>query len=39
MDRLLEQYDDVFFEPMRLPPSREIDHCIPHKDEQHPINV
>lgn len=33
VDWLLEQYDDVFSEPTRLPPSREVDHRIPLKDE------
>lgn len=39
VDELLEHYEDVFSEPKRLPPHREIDHHIHLKDEQKPINV
>jgi len=39
MHCLLKEYADVFQEPSRLPPAREVDHCITLKEGTEPINV
>jgi predicted aspartyl protease len=39
MHCLLQEYADVFQQPSRLPPAREVDHCIMLKEGTEPINV
>ena len=39
MQKLLEEYAELFQEPKRLPPTREIDHHITLKEGAEPINV
>ena len=39
MQKLLEEYAELFQEPKRLPPMREIDHRITLKEGAEPINV
>jgi hypothetical protein len=39
MHCLLQEYADVFQQPSRLPPAREVDHCITLKEGTEPINV
>lgn len=39
IQRVLEEYQDVFAEPTSLPPSRPIDHQIPLKLDSKPINI
>ncbi|KAH9780314.1 hypothetical protein KPL71_008031 [Citrus sinensis] len=39
MQQLLNEFEDVFQEPSKLPPLREIDHHIPLKEGTQPINV
>ncbi|KAH9802372.1 hypothetical protein KPL71_001357 [Citrus sinensis] len=39
MQQLLSEFEDVFQEPSKLPPLREIDHHIPLKKGTQPINV
>ena len=39
MQQLLREFEDVFHEPSKLPPLREINHHIPLKEGTQPINV
>ncbi|KAH9763085.1 hypothetical protein KPL70_001057 [Citrus sinensis] len=39
MQQLLKDYEEIFQEPTKLPPSRGIDHCIPLKEGTEPVNV
>ena len=39
MQQILGEFEDVFQEPFKLPPLREIDHHIPLKEGTQPINV
>ena len=39
MHCLLKEYADMFQEPSRLPPTREVDRCITLKEGIEPINV
>ncbi|XP_015381784.1 uncharacterized protein LOC107175001 [Citrus sinensis] len=39
MQQLLKDYEEIFQEPTKLPPSRGIDHCIPLKKGTEPVNV
>ena len=39
MQGLLEEYTDIFEEPTKLPPAREVEHRIPLKKGVEPVNV
>ncbi|KAL8113218.1 hypothetical protein AgCh_020512 [Apium graveolens] len=39
MEPLLRQFDDIFQEPIQLPPAREIDHCTNLKEGTEPVNI
>lgn len=39
MQPILEVYADIFQEPTQLPPTTDIDHCIPLKEGIDPVNV
>ncbi|XP_042487967.1 uncharacterized protein LOC122068169 [Macadamia integrifolia] len=39
LEPLLQKYDDLFHEPMKLPPMRFQDHQIPLKDGSQPVSV
>ena len=39
MQKLLQEFSDLFIEPSCLPPPREVDHCINLKEGTEPINV
>ena len=39
MQGLLEEYTDIFKEPTKLPPAREVEHRIPLKEGVEPVNV
>lgn len=39
IQRILQQHQQVFREPTRLPPSRDTDHAIPLREGTEPINV
>ena len=39
IQRILEAYTNVFEEPKKLPPIRDVDHCIPLKEGTEPVNV
>lgn len=39
MQKLLQEFSEVFHEPSSLPPIREVDHCISLKEGIEPINV
>ena len=39
MQQILEAYADTFQEPTQLPPTREVDHCIPLKEGTKPVNI
>jgi hypothetical protein len=39
MKEIINNFEDIFYEPTQLPPAREVDHCIPLKEGTEPINV
>ena len=38
MKQLLKDYEEIFQEPIKLPPPRGIDHCIPLKEGTESVN-
>jgi hypothetical protein len=39
MKEIINNFEDIFYEPTQLPPSREVDHSIPLKEGTEPINA
>jgi hypothetical protein len=39
MQEIINKFEDIFYEPTQLPPTREIDHCILLKEGTEPVNV
>ncbi|XP_040996109.1 uncharacterized protein LOC121242288 [Juglans microcarpa x Juglans regia] len=39
LQRVIQEYEDVFQDPSCVPPMREVDHCITLKEGTEPINV